>query len=126
MGEWFSASSIITLAAALVAVAVAWGNLRATVTQQARQHALEREELRAINRRLRTDIDELRTRNGSASVERRLGELRGRLDHRDRVAEEGLQRLSRAEGNIDSLKTRQDENTRRLDSLAPRARSTRT
>jgi hypothetical protein len=125
VGEWFSSQTLIALAGALVAVAVAWGNLRATVAQQAKQHALERDELRAINRGLRADIDELRTRNGSPSVERRLGELKGRLDHRDRVAEEGLQRLSRAEGDIGSLKTRQDENTRRLDGLAPRARSTR-
>jgi hypothetical protein len=86
MQDWLSPQTLGTMAGAVVAVAVAWGNLRTTVMQQAKQHALEREEIRAISKGLRADIDELRTRNGSPRVMDALARAATREDDADKRA----------------------------------------
>jgi uncharacterized coiled-coil DUF342 family protein len=83
MTEWVTPQTIFTLAGALAAVAVAWGNLRTLVVQQAKQHALEREELRTLIRSLRTDLDAIRLRNGSPRVMDEISELKDREDSAD-------------------------------------------
>jgi uncharacterized coiled-coil DUF342 family protein len=83
MTEWVTPQTIFTLAGALAAVAVAWGNLRTLVVQQAKQHALEREELRTLIRSLRTDLDAIRLRNGSQRVMDDIAKLEEREDDAD-------------------------------------------
>jgi len=105
MNSWVSPQILLWFAGSLLAGGLAWGDLRARVKNQAERHSAERTELRNDQQKLkvelaeryererseilkqiddlRTDLDLIRTRNGSPRVMAEIAALEKRADDAD-------------------------------------------